>query len=111
MVEVVKGGMFDAEVVDDKGEGDVAGGMAKQHGSGGLVVTACCKVADEAVLGEEAGVFKSGDSFNDVSVNEGLTVTVSLEERGETEFVKEGGGIVVEVYFEGLDVVSGHVSP
>ena len=61
------------------------------------MVTACCKVADEAVLGEEAGVFKSGDSFNDVGVNEGLTVTVSLEERGETEFVKEGGGIVVNV--------------
>ena len=75
------------------------------------MVTACCKVADEAGLGEEAGVFKSGDSFNDVGVNEGLTVTVSLEERGETEFVKEGGGIVVKVDFEGLDVVSGHVSP
>jgi len=34
-----------------------------------------------------------------------------LEERGETEFVKEGGGIVVKVDFEGLNVVSGHVSP
>ena len=76
-----------------------------------MVVTACCKVADEAVLGEEAGVFKPGDSFNDVGVDESLIVTVGLEERGETEFVKEGGGIVVEVYFEGLDVVSGHVSP
>ena len=103
--------MFYAEIVNNKGEGDVAGGMAKQHGSGGLVVTACCKVADEAVLGEEAGVFKSGDSFNDVGVDESLIVTVGLEEGGETELVKEGGGIVVEVYFEGLDVVSGHVSP
>ena len=75
------------------------------------MVTACCKVADEAGLGEEAGVFKSGDSFNDVGVDEGFVVTVSLEERGETEFVKEGGELVVEVCLEGLDVVSGHVSP
>jgi hypothetical protein len=111
VVVVGQGGAFYAEIVNNKGEGDVAGGTTKQHGSGGLVATARWKVADEAVLGEEAGVFKSGDSFNDVSVNEGLVVTVSLEERGEAEFVKEGGGMVVGVCFEGLCVVCGHVSP
>jgi hypothetical protein len=68
-------------------------------------------VADEAVLGEEAGVFKPGDSFDDVGANESLVVTVSLEERGEAEFAKEGGGTIVEVCFEGLRVVCGHVSP
>ena len=111
MVEVVKGGAFDAEVVNYKRQGDATRVVAEQHGSGGLVVTACCKVADEAVLGEEAGVFKSGDSFNDVGVDESLIVTVGLEERGETEFVKEGGGIVVKVYFEGLYVFLGHICP
>ena len=51
MVEVVKGGVFDAEVVDDKGEGDVTGVVAEQHGSGGLVVSAGGEVADKTVLG------------------------------------------------------------
>jgi hypothetical protein len=51
MVEVVKGGVFDAEVAHNKGEGDVTGVVAEQHGSGGLVVAAGGEVADKTVLG------------------------------------------------------------
>jgi hypothetical protein len=51
VVEVVKGGAFDAEVVNYKREGDVTRVVAEQHGSGGLVMPAGGEVADKAVLG------------------------------------------------------------
>jgi hypothetical protein len=51
VVKVVKGGAFDAEIIDDKGEGDVTGVVAEQHGSGCLVASAGGEVADKTVLG------------------------------------------------------------
>jgi hypothetical protein len=51
MVEVVKGGAFDAKVICDKGEGDVTGVVAEQRGSGCLVASAGGEVADKTVLG------------------------------------------------------------
>jgi hypothetical protein len=51
VVEVVKGGVFDAEVANYKREGDVTGVMAEQRGGGSLVMPARGEVADKTVLG------------------------------------------------------------
>jgi hypothetical protein len=51
VVEVVKGSVFDAEVVNYKRDGNATGVMAEQHGGGCLVTPARGEVADEAVLG------------------------------------------------------------
>ena len=57
VVEVVKGGVFDAEVANYKREGDVTGMVAEQRGSGGLVASSGGEVADKTVLGQKTGVF------------------------------------------------------
>jgi hypothetical protein len=102
MLEVGGGFVFDGKIVNDEGKGDGEGGVAKEHGGGGFEIPVGVEDGDEFILAVEAGLREAGNGFGEVKKTVGSAFGVVLEEGGDSEGVKNGGGDVVKVETDGL---------
>jgi hypothetical protein len=93
VVKVLPPPVLYPEVIDDEGKSNGAGDMTEKHGGGGLMVAMRPEVGEEAELGQEAGLGEARDALADIRKNKRATVTVGLEERGETHFLEQGEGV------------------
>jgi hypothetical protein len=84
-------GIADEEVVHYKGESSGVGVVAKKHGGGGLADAVLGEEGNKTELGQEAGLGKARDSFEDIAKQEGFAVVVT-EEWKETKFSEGGDG-------------------
>ena len=85
MVKVGGGRVLYTKVIYYEGEGGGAGGVAEKHGSGGFVIAVGVEEGEEAALGQEAGLGKAGDCFDNaketVRVASGVGVEVGVMSR------------------------------
>ena len=110
MLSVVFADILDAEVVDNKGEGDGSSVVTKKSGSvWSGVVTVFLKMLDEALIGQNPSLRKAVHSLADlhhdmVVVNEGGKVVLLRNGRrdklGRNPHVLEAlhGGVEVEIF-------------